>query len=385
MLNLRNFFSFFMLGVLGCGGAPGELSESSDAITASSNAQLAEALRRAGPGTRIDLANRTYSDDFTVQESGSPNAPIRIVASTRHRAVLTGTLTIRGDYVVVEGLKLTGAGQIVVESGTGARITRNLFEETAYGSEAIYLRGSARDVTIDRNECADFGGNFVSISMGRATHPRGVHIFRNYVHGQPPRQASDRFGSAAIRVGHGASGSRNVAEALIEENLFADVRQGLEAISVKSSEVVILRNTFRNSREITLRHGLQHQVIANVMSGTGGGINVRGIGHELIGNVLEDGADIDVQAGDCAGDDAGQCLPRAEETRVVGNQGRLVVGNTVSSSVRLPALATVIRAHDGAIVFERDSGTVDERNAGPGIAVPSTRALSANQVGPSVP
>ena len=70
--------------------------------------QFDKALADAQPGDHIVLANGTYDGDRTLSRGGIAQAPVVILAASKHKATLTGTLTFAGAHTIAYRLQFAG-------------------------------------------------------------------------------------------------------------------------------------------------------------------------------------------------------------------------------------------------------------------------------------
>lgn len=335
--------------------------------------QLASALATAAPGSRIILANGSYSRSggFTINANGTSANPIRIQAANRGGATLRSNLTVVGHHVQVIGLAFVGAG--VALRRDNCRVTRCKF--TNY-SVPISARGAA-DALITYNEFS--GWTFRAIEIDPIYEGRSGHnprIRYNYL--SNPSSSAD-FG---IGIGQQPSHTDRNVNAIVEYNLFerCNIDQN---IVVKCSNNKVRYNTLINCGAILIRHGKNNLYLGNHMESTKG-IWVHDIGNEVRDNYLNN-SDISVFAGNITSNQMqGQVggHPRAENTRVLSNFARQIqVGRTFSNwSQTHPAIHTLVDGNRGSMVYNAHQNTT-VRNANASSAGNGAQRTSRNQVG----
>ncbi|WP_395358526.1 polysaccharide lyase 6 family protein [Streptomyces sp. YH02] len=256
--------------------------------------ELQDAIDAAGPGTRIVLANGTYTvpaaKPLTITgKHGSRTAPITIVAASRGGAVLRGERSFVFDAssdVTVSGFSFRQSTTLEIPPGcTYIRLTRNDFQlADIEGLHWVMVRGD--EAVIDRNH---FHGKttlgiFLGVEgPGSEAMAQGVHIHRNHFSDHTFTGAN---GGEPIRLGVSPR-ALSSAHALVEYNLFERADGDPEAISVKSSDNVIRHNTIRDSLGgIVLRHGNRTLVDGNHLIGGEEGVRIYGNDHVIVNNYL---------------------------------------------------------------------------------------------------
>jgi hypothetical protein len=110
------------------------------------------AVRRAGPGTTVDVGAGRYHERLTSVRSGAPGAPIRWLG---HDAVLVGRgnerlVQITHDDITLEGFEITGGNKLVWLFGASrVRLLDNWLHDA--GGECVRVRYHADDNEIARN------------------------------------------------------------------------------------------------------------------------------------------------------------------------------------------------------------------------------------------
>lgn len=131
-------------------------------VTASTEAELTDALAEAGPGTVIHLAEGTYQGEFTATGDGTSDEPITLCGS--RDSVLDGG-AIDGGYVlhvenashwVIQGFTVQNGQKGVMVDGTSNSVIADLRVQQI-GDEAIHLRAFSVDNQVLGNEISDTG------------------------------------------------------------------------------------------------------------------------------------------------------------------------------------------------------------------------------------
>jgi hypothetical protein len=297
-------------------------------VKVNSVAALTAAVAAATPGVRIELATGAYAlaAPLKVRASGTAAAPIVIAAAAGAKAQIRGTggVEVTGSYVTFSGLSFLNTETFEVAAGTRhVRLTRNSFQ---LGPAAVnWVSVAGDDAEVDHNQFVGkrTAGVFLQLTgPGTAGMAQRVRVHHNYFADHTFRGSN---GGEALRLGV-SSRQKASARAIVEDNLFERVNGDQEAISVKSSDNVIRRNTIRDSTgTITLRHGGRNTVDSNLLIGGTTGIRVFGNDQTVINNVVQDSSRsrlIEVGGGDIR-DDSGSSTRHEAADRV------LVAFNTV--------------------------------------------------------
>lgn len=123
-------------------------------------ATIQQGLDAAWAGDTVRVGPGTYREELRSRRSGTSDSPIRVVGNG---AVVTGTALDDGrlvelyhDYLVLEGLELTGSDKLVWMVGTtGVRLVGNWLHGA--GGECVRLRYHARGNEIAGNRIEDCG------------------------------------------------------------------------------------------------------------------------------------------------------------------------------------------------------------------------------------
>jgi poly(beta-D-mannuronate) lyase len=308
-------------GLVGASGA--EAMSKVRVVPVVSVAGLTKAAAAAKPGDRIELAGGSYtlSSPLRISASGTAKALIVIAAKRGDRVELKGshTFDVDGSYLTFEGLTfLNGQTFKVPADEHHIRLTRNTFRLTSGVSNWLAVTGD--DVEVDHNRFSgkSTAGVFMHVAgPGEVNMARRTHVHHNYFgdHSFPGSS-----GGEALRLGL-SSRQHGSAQTLVEDNLFERVNGDPEAISVKSSDNVIRRNTIRDSTgTITLRHGRRNVVDSNLLMGGQTGIRVFGDDHVIVNNVVQDSTRVpllDIGGGDVQDDTTSSVVHEAADRVLV--------------------------------------------------------------------
>jgi hypothetical protein len=317
----------------------------------STSAELASALATVRPGDCLALADGAYAFPV-VTASGSAEAPIVVRAAHRSAAAITsGSLLVqRSSHLVLEGLTFASQGSIRFTDSQHCRLTRfRIHPIEQPDADWVIVDGTSHHLRIDHN---DFGPLFKVANMvmldgdaARLDVVQHIQIDHNLFH---DIHYSGGNNWEAIRAGRSwlAPSSGFIT---IEDNLFLRAAGDPETVSIKSSDNVVRRNTFRaTAGQITLRHGNRNQVQGNIILGEGepraGGIRLYGADNAVTGNYLagvQAGPAINIGAGDGDGtEERGTAHYRVYRCVVSGNT--IVGGAIVESAGKLPPVGCTV-------------------------------------------
>lgn len=265
--------------------------------------KVASVMRKAIPGDTVVIANGTYRNvKLVVQGSGERDKPIVVRAETPGKVVFEGesNLRIAGSGIVVSGLWFRNGfspSGTIIEYRQGSkhafdcRVTQCVIE--GFNPESRQTKGNwvqlyGRNNRFDH--CTVVGKLNEGVTLTAVLdHVDNQHhrIDNNYF---GPRPVYGSNGAETIRTGNSFTANTH-SFIVIEDNYFDRCSGEVEAISVKSSDNTIRRNTFFECEGgIALRHGDRNTVESNLMIGNGkpntGGIRVINEGHRISNNYL---------------------------------------------------------------------------------------------------
>ncbi|NHC45244.1 right-handed parallel beta-helix repeat-containing protein [Motilibacter aurantiacus] len=245
-------------------------------VTVSSTDGLKKALREAGPGTTIGLANGAYQGPFTIERSGRAGKPLRLCggrgAVLRGKAGLKGnTLHLEGvHHVEVRGLTIRGGLKGLMADRTTDSVLAGLLIERV-GHEALHLRSFSKRNTVTGNTIRRTGlkeerfgegiyvgsaqSNWGKYSGGKPDRSDGNVISRNTVSATTAESVDIKEGTSGGRL----VGNRFDGRALSTADQYAD-----SWVDVKGNGWVVTGNVGRNTR----RDGFQ---VHSILDGWGKG------------------------------------------------------------------------------------------------------------------
>lgn len=359
-----------MLGIAGMAGfmAPPTRSHAAE-VPIADCATLRSAVFSASSGDHLVLANQTFEcGEIIVSTNGLVIRGASLLGPT-----FRSRLTIRGNNVVVFGLNFEGSSSerdVGIEiSGNNIQILRNRFNGWS-STAALMFYGNGRDAEIAYNEFSSpvwrpenyqphSSGNAGPNTMGIRTRGSDSfyfegHVHHNHFHDFPAKpkcngpSADDYYcgQNDAIEIGNDPHESRLQARWLIEKNIIERHLQGSGVVDIKSGYITVRQNTLRdggNKGRIDLRHSTNSVLAGNVFDGVEGSY-ILGSNHEILGNVYRGNSRVMINTGNgySTYDDLN---PAADNTKVIGNTGRLVVGDGCGAGCPLPARNTCIEGH----------------------------------------
>ena len=313
-----------------------------DEIFVDSAAALETALNSVQPGDTIVLEDGTYtSENFEFSAVGTEDLPITFRAETSGNVVLNGssTLSISGDWLIVEGLNFDGGsldgGSIVEFRGdlgdaTNSRFTNNQIidynpssEDTRYFWVSLYGQNNR----VDHNTFSGQNHSGVTVVVWRDTSEADFHLIDNNHFVDRP-EGSTTNGYETIRIGTSDQSLSN-SFTTVESNLFERTDGEVEIISVKAGGNILRNNTFLESAgTLTLRHGDGNVVEGNYFIGNekagSGGVRVIGEDQTIVNNYFEG---LDGRAGGAISIAAGGTTPPVNGHATVRNA--LIANNTI--------------------------------------------------------
>ncbi|CAM5403368.1 lyase [Streptomyces spiroverticillatus] len=264
------------------------------AATVDSLEALQAAIDRARPGSRIVLADGTYTvptgRPLTIRNKrGTRHAPITIAARTPGGVVLNGeqSFVLQGSaHITLSGFSFRQRSTLDLPPDCShIRLTRNDFQ-LADIEGLHWLMVRADDSEIDHNHFHGKStlGIYLGIEgAGEAEMAQRVHVHRNHF---SDHSFTGSNGGEPIRLGVSPR-ALSSAHAVVEYNLFERANGDPEAISVKSSDNTIRYNTVRDSvGGIVLRHGNRNRVEGNYLLNGTEGVRIYGDDHVIVNNHL---------------------------------------------------------------------------------------------------
>lgn len=363
-------------------------------VTVSSSSGLSSALANAAAGDEISLADgKTFSGSFSLRKSGTSSAPIVITGERALSAKFTGTLTIAASNVILTNVVVQGGGLVI--SGDNIEIARNKFMKSSANGKMINVLKSTGGVKIHHNDFQAFTGTksgsiyaiSLSIEGSQGDAARSVEIYRNYFHDFPSKPDNySALSIAGIGVGDTPADSVQRVSSYVHHNLFVNMGDA-EGMSIKSRGNRFEYNTLVGGKtQIRVRQGGDNTIVANWCE------NIRDVSIGGGGNVLRWNKFVGstqayrLWAGEePAGSTKGNGIVQAKNTVMIGNTGKLIVGDYFSSRSRqtIKAAGTVVKGHTGSIEKKRTEPFTPVSSAGERALTPVK--LTTAQVGPAAP
>jgi hypothetical protein len=213
---------------------------------------LGAALEVATEGNAILVMPGTYPDDVTVDVGGTPEQSLLIYAESPADTVITGTMTVAGQYVEVEGLGFDGAAA----DGT-ARVANALSIQgphfTATGLEIANYQGWGIEFELggpDTRQQAAGGhvsDSHIYNSFGGIVAVGDSLIENNDIERINNHGSIDALGDAFRVFGSNTTFRGNTVHGSIKSELapvHADMFQSWDDVEVPTTNILIENNTF---------------------------------------------------------------------------------------------------------------------------------------------
>jgi poly(beta-D-mannuronate) lyase len=296
----------FLFTILMVASIVGALTAQAADYPVSTMTGLNSAIANANPGDTITMSSGTWNNaDIVINGNNGTSAnPIRLRAALGGGVVLTGTskLHIGRDYWIVDGLTFENgalaAEGSVIEFRSGSthanhsRLTNTKVVDYNPADNQLNYRWVSIYGTYNRVDHSYFSGKShlgpVLAVIRESTDANYAQIDHNYF-GDIPVFGGN--GAETIRIGTSTYSMSN-SNSIVENNLFYMCDGEAEIISVKSGGNKIRSNTILKSKgAITLRHGNNNEVYANVIMGfdvsSTGGVRIIGENHKVYNNYIE--------------------------------------------------------------------------------------------------
>ncbi len=217
-------------------GAPRAADCPAATTTVSTSAQLTAALRTAGPGTVIRLADGSYTGSFLLSAAGTPDAPIWLCGSPW--AVLTTGAATSGtalrveqsENVVLTGFTVARSLQgVMVKASRALAITDLTVKDIGY--EGIHLYAFTTDSVVAHNLIARTGS--IDVAYGE-----GVYIgtsqrrWSEVTQGRPDASDRNRIVANTIKQAGAESieAKEGTSDGVIADNVFEGYQPGSRSI-----------------------------------------------------------------------------------------------------------------------------------------------------------
>ena len=261
------------------------------------------------PGDTLLMSEGLWEDQNIILDfDGTEENPITLLADGDGTVILTGssTLEIAGSYTTIDGLTFkecaSTEGVDLVRFRTSSsnlanncRLTNCLFTDNNpsdldVGYKWVSLYGSNNRVDHCWFELKEHRGTTLVVWLNEDDEPNYHRIDHNYF--TRPELTTGNNEAETIRIGTSTTSLVN-SSTTVEYNFFEECDGEIEVISNKSCYNIYRYNTFFENRAIlTLRHGHFCTVFGNYFFGSNidgsGGVRIIGIGHQVIGNYMQD-------------------------------------------------------------------------------------------------
>ena len=244
-----------------------------------------EAVKNAGPGDVIRLANGIWKDfEILFTGKGLPDAPVTLTAEDKGEVIITGQSNLRlaGEHLVVSGLVFkngyTPTREVIAfrrnkeHVANHSRVTEvviDRFNNPERTESDYWVSMYGRHNRFDHNHLEGKNNNGVTMAVrlndenSQQNHHRIDH---NYF---GPRPILGSNGGETLRIGT-SHYSLTDSYTVVENNYFDRCNGEVEIISNKSGHNTFRGNVFFESRgTLTLRHGNDNLVENNVFFGNG--------------------------------------------------------------------------------------------------------------------
>ncbi|MFY0655016.1 MAG: polysaccharide lyase 6 family protein [Cyclobacteriaceae bacterium] len=256
---------------------------------------LQQAITDSNPGDEIVLEDGDFEGDVELNTKGMKDSPIVISARNKHKALIKNTLTIKGDYIHLKGLRFAGEGALIIE-GTGCRLTESYINDSQSKKWVRVLAGSKMieiDHNVFENKTSNSKGKNSQLMQIIVLNQNEQHHIHHNIFKDIPEGGGNGFETLQlITKGNPWDPAPGKANMIIEDNLFVRCNGEAEIISVKSNGNMIRGNTFRSSKGgLVLRHGDDNVVNQNYFFGNNvkgsGGVRLQGNGHIVTNNYFQ--------------------------------------------------------------------------------------------------
>ena len=224
-------------------------------VTVTTARELMAAVDQAGPGTVVEMAPGTYSDQINLTANGTAANPIWI-CGPRSAVVNVGSIQNNHGIQISNSSNLVIAGMTVTNSLKGISVIRSTNVTVAdtlidnVGYEGIHLRAFTTDSTVVGNTITNTGqrnpfygegiyigtseNNWCAQTNCKPDHTDNVRVLENHI---------SRTGSQPIEVKEGTSNG------IIRDNVIdgANMPRANEWVKVKGNDWQIYNNQGKNS------------------------------------------------------------------------------------------------------------------------------------------
>lgn len=144
---------------------------------------IQKAASVATPGITVRVAPGTYSGSVNMSKSGTANSWIRYISTTKHAAVIVGTINLASNYTKVENFAVTGPSVRFGMDVTGSNLLikgnkiHGLHKMSPNGDGGAGMEiftddySAMQNITVDANQVYDIG-----LSPGENQLVQGIYV-----------------------------------------------------------------------------------------------------------------------------------------------------------------------------------------------------------------
>lgn len=231
---------------------------------------------------------------WPAEVSGTPSAPIRVLAEKAGEVILSGAKLFRfeADHLYIAGFHFVDHDEAIRLGGQHNRFVNNVFERSAGG---LRLYTSYSEIT-GNLWTGSLGVSLIHAQPSIDCGVECVYFQHNHIHGNTWRdiEKSKPNGLEAIMLGYGNAPFPdtydNALHATVENNTFVNVRGDAEVISVKSDSNVIAGNCLVDNGmgALVIRMGDDNLIASNhTLATSGAAMRISGSRNIVAGNHFE--------------------------------------------------------------------------------------------------
>ena len=244
------------------------------------------------------------------QVRGTESKPIKLVAQTPGKVILTGSsqLYIAGKFAVVDGLtfkgKYTGSNYRVIQFHNGSsgtcvdcRLTNTSVLDYNPGDSQRNTKWVVMQGQRNRVDHCHFRGKtnlgaMLQINVGAGSGPNDHRVDHNFFENRPDLTSEISQNGDTLEIGSISKYAYRESRATVEYNYLLNINSDFEIVTVKSSNNIVRYNVVDSSSGVfSLRQGTNNTIDGNYIFGRGltetGGIRITGKGHKVVNNYIE--------------------------------------------------------------------------------------------------